>query len=117
MAAFATPEAGLSPLQAAYREESIDRACEVDKGHGRIEKRTWEVTTWLTEDLGPDWPGCQQVFLRERERRPQGEVEVVVVLEFTSLPRERAGGELLWRDSRPLGDRERAARRPGWDAP
>ncbi|MBV8611474.1 MAG: ISAs1 family transposase [Singulisphaera sp.] len=67
----------------------------MDKGHGRIEKRTLEVTTWLTAYLGPDWPGCQQVFRLERERRTQGEVEVEVVLGITSLPRERAGAREL----------------------
>ena len=89
------PRPAFPPLQAACREGSIDRACEVDKGHGRIEKRTLEVTTWLTEYLGPDWPGCQQVFRLERERRTQGEVEVEVVLGITSLPRERAGAREL----------------------
>jgi len=94
-AAFAAPEAGLSPLQAARRAESIDRACDVDKGHGRIEKRTLEVSTWLAEDLEPDWPGCRQVFRLERERRTQGKVEVEVVFGITSLPRERTGAREL----------------------
>ena len=67
----------------------------MDQGQGRIEERTLEVTTWLTGYLGPDWPGCQQVFRLERERRTQGEVEVEVVLGVTSLPRERAGAREL----------------------
>jgi hypothetical protein len=68
----------------------------VDKGHGRVEKRTLEVTTWLAEYLGPDWPGCAQVFRLERERRRGGEVEVEVVFGITSLPRERGDAtELL----------------------
>jgi predicted transposase YbfD/YdcC len=95
VAAFAAPEVGLSPIQAACRERGIDRACEVDKGHGRIENRTSEVTTWPTEYLGPDWPGCQQVFRWERERRARGEVEVEVVLGITRPPRERAGAREL----------------------
>src|SRR5512135_1634894 len=74
------------PLQTARRAARIDRACEVDKGHGRIEKRTLEVTTWLTEYLSPDWPGCQQVFRLERERRVPGKVEVDVIFGMTSLP-------------------------------
>ena len=61
-AAFAEPEAGLSPLQSARRAACLDRATTVDKGHGRIEKRTLESTTWLEEYLGDDWPGCRQVF-------------------------------------------------------
>ena len=57
-AAFAEPEAGLSPLQAARRESEVDRDCEIDKGHGRIEKRSIEVTSSMAEYLGSDWPGC-----------------------------------------------------------
>ena len=57
-AAFAEPEAGLSPLQAARREAELDRDCEIDKGHGRIEKRSIEVTSSMSESLGADWPGC-----------------------------------------------------------
>jgi hypothetical protein len=67
----------------------------VDKGHGRIEKRTLEVTTWLTEYLEPDWPGCQQVFRLERERRFGGKVETEVLFGITSRPRERAGAKDL----------------------
>jgi len=51
----------------------------VDKGHARVEKRTLEATTWLAEYLRPDWPGCEQVFRLERERRVGEEVEVEVV--------------------------------------
>ena len=67
----------------------------MDKGHGRIERRTLEVTTWLTEYLEPDWPGCQEVFRLGRERRTKGKVEVEVVFGITSLPRERAGAREL----------------------
>jgi hypothetical protein len=67
----------------------------VDKGHGRIEKRTLEATDWLTEYLRPDWPECHQVFRLERERRSAGRVEVEVVYGIASLPRERAGARAL----------------------
>jgi hypothetical protein len=73
----------------------MDRACEVDKGHGRIEKRTLEVTDWLAEYLRGDWPECHQVFRLERERRFEGKVEVEVVYGIASLPRERAGAKAL----------------------
>ena len=90
-AAFAEPEAGLSPLQSERRTACLDRATTVDKGHGRIEKRTLELTTWLEEYLGDDWPGCRQVFRLQRERRAGEKVEVEVVFGITSLSRERAG--------------------------
>ena len=63
----------------------------MDKGHGRIEKRTLELTTWLEDYLGDDWPGCRQVFRLQRERRTGEKVEVEVVFGITSLSRERAG--------------------------
>jgi predicted transposase YbfD/YdcC len=94
-AAFAEPEAGASPLQAARREAEIERACEVDKGHGRIEKRSIEVTSSLGEYLGSDWPGCAQVFRLTRVRKEGEKVETEVVLGITSLPRERAGAKEL----------------------
>lgn len=90
-AAFAAPEAGLSPLQSQRRAACLDRATTVDKGHGRIEKRTLELTTWLEDYLGDDWPGCRQVFRLQRERRTGEKVEVEVVFGITSLSRERAG--------------------------
>jgi predicted transposase YbfD/YdcC len=67
----------------------------VDKGHGRIEKRTLEATTWLAGYWGADWPGCRQVFRLRRERRTGEKVEVEEVLGITSLPRERAGAAAL----------------------
>lgn len=68
----------------------------MDKGHGRVEVRSLEVTTWLAGYLGSDWPGCRQVFRLERQRRCGGGVEVEVAFGITSLPRERAGAaELL----------------------
>ena len=58
-AAFAEPEAGLSPPPGTRRRQAeIERASEVDKGHGRVEKRSIEVTSSLGEYLGSDWPGC-----------------------------------------------------------
>lgn len=90
-----SPRPAFPPLQIARRAERIDRACEVDKGHGRIEKRTLEVTDWLAEYLQDDWPECRQVFRLERERRFRGKVEVEVVYGIVSLPRERAGAKAL----------------------
>ena len=94
-AAFAEPEAGLSPLQAARREAEVDRDCEIDKGHGRIEKRSIEVTSSMAEYLGSDWPGCAQVFRLTRERKTGEKVETEVVHGIASLPRERAGAREL----------------------
>jgi hypothetical protein len=48
---------------------------EIDKGHGRIEKRSIEVTSSMAESLGADWPGCAQVFRLTRERKTGEKVE------------------------------------------
>src|SRR6185437_81554 len=77
------------------REAEIQRACEVDKGHGRLEKRSIEITSSLAEYLGSDWPGCAQVFRLTRQRKTAVKVETEVVLGITSLPRERADAKTL----------------------
>jgi hypothetical protein len=78
------------PLQTARAEAEIDRACEVDKGHGRVEKRSIEVTSSLVGYLGSGWPGCGQVFRLTRERTIKGKTETDVVFGITSLLHERA---------------------------
>jgi hypothetical protein len=68
----------------------------VEKGHGRCEKRTLKATTWLTEYLAKDWPGCAQLYRLERERRGSNEVEREVVFGITSLrPEQARASELL----------------------
>ena len=73
----------------------MERARELDKGHGRIETRSIEVTSSLAGYLGSDWPGCQQVFRLTRVRKTGEKVETEVVLGITSLPRERGGAKTL----------------------
>ena len=116
-AAFAEPEAGLSPLQAARREAEVDRDCEIDKGHGRIEKRSIEVTSSMAEYLGSDWPGCASLppdagTQDWREGRNRGGARDRELAARTRRCEGTAGA-----DPQPLGDRERPARRAGRDAP
>jgi len=85
------PDTFGASLQIARRAACLDRATTVDKGHGRIEKRTLELTTWLEEYLNNDWPACRQVFRLQREQRTDEKVEVEVDFGITSLSRERAG--------------------------
>jgi predicted transposase YbfD/YdcC len=89
------PRPAFPPLQAARREAEIARAREDDKGHGRVETRSIEVTSSLAGYLGTDWPGCERVFRLTRVRETGEKVEAEVVLGITSLPRERAGAERL----------------------
>jgi predicted transposase YbfD/YdcC len=65
----------------------------VDKGHGRIERRTLTSTTVLNSYL--DWPGVEQVCRIERERRTSVKCETETVLYITSLPRTLAGPDDL----------------------
>lgn len=77
------------------RRESFEQFTEVDKGHGRIEKRTLTTTTWMADYLSSDWASCLQVFQIKRERRTGSKREVEVVYGITSLSRELAGAARL----------------------
>jgi hypothetical protein len=65
----------------------------VDKGHGRLEKRTLRLTTILT--LHHKWPGLAQGFEITRERTEKGKTTVEVVHGITSLKPEKAGARRL----------------------
>src|SRR5215469_17469115 len=60
-----SPRLAFPPLEITRRAARLDRVCQVDKGHGPIEKRTLETTDWLAEYLQVDWPECHQVFRLE----------------------------------------------------
>lgn len=64
------------------------------KGHGRVERRTITTTGWLNEYL-TDWPGVEQVFRLERQRKVKGQVEVEVVYGLTSLSSLAADAQRL----------------------
>jgi hypothetical protein len=66
----------------------------VDKGHGRLEKRTLRTTTILT--VQQRWPGLAQGFELVRERTVKGETTVEVAYGITSLtPGEADAARLL----------------------
>ena len=76
------------------RREERQTAATLDKGHGRIERRTLTSSTALNGYL--DWPGVGQVFRLERERTVGGRTTVEVVYGITSLTRAQAdAGQLL----------------------
>jgi predicted transposase YbfD/YdcC len=68
-------------------------ATTVNKGHGRIEKRTLRVTTILTVEQ--KWSGLKQGFEVTRERTIKGVKTVEVVYGITSLRSERANAATL----------------------
>ncbi len=68
-------------------------ATTVDKGHGRIEKRTLEATPILT--AGQKWKGLRQGLRITRERTVKGVKSVEVVYGITSLSMARANAATL----------------------
>lgn len=66
----------------------------MDKGHGRLERRTLTSTAALNAYL--DWPAVGQVFRLERVRTAGGATTTEVAYGITSLTREQAdAGRLL----------------------
>jgi hypothetical protein len=68
-------------------------ATTVEKGHGRIERRTLRTTTILT--LHQKWPGLAQGFELVRERTEKGKTTREVSYGVTSLRPERADAKRL----------------------
>lgn len=68
-------------------------ATTIDKGHGRLEKRTLRTTTAMTKQQ--DWKGLKQGFELVRERTVKGKTTVEVVHGITSLSPERADAKRL----------------------
>lgn len=82
------------PPEDASEPVAADRvAHSVDKGHGRLERRTLRVTPILT--VSQLWKGLKQGFELTRERTIRGVKTVEVVYGITSLPAERAGASTL----------------------
>ena len=65
----------------------------LEKGHGRVEKRTVRTTSILT--LHQKWPGLAQGLEITRERTVRGVTTVEVEYAMTSLKPEQADAERL----------------------
>lgn len=65
----------------------------VEKGHGRVEKRTVRTTSILT--LHQKWPGLAQGLEITRERTVKGKTTVEVEYAMTSLRPEEADAKRL----------------------
>lgn len=68
-------------------------ATTIEKGHGRIEKRTLRTTSSLTKHQ--DWAGLKQGFELVRERTVNGKKTVETVHGITSLSAERVDAKRL----------------------
>lgn len=75
--------------------EQFSCASTVNKGHGRIEKRTLRASEQLKDYL--DWPYAKQVFEMERhvERASDGKTTCEVVYGVTSMDAKQASPERL----------------------
>jgi hypothetical protein len=73
----------------------LDRASTLDKGHGRLERRTLLATTALNTYL--EWPGVAQVGQVASEVTRDGKTSREVRYFITSVPRPQAGAGLLLR--------------------
>lgn len=70
-----------------------ETASTIEKGHGRIERRTITTTTRLNDYL--TWPHVGQVFQLRRERTIGAVTSVEIVYGVTSLPPSRASAKQL----------------------
>lgn len=83
----------LPPEPVPTPEQLGRQATAVDKGHGRIEKRTVRTTPLLT--CHDRWDGIKQGFRVTRERTVRGVTTVEVSHGITSLSVERADARAL----------------------
>lgn len=107
---------GFSPATQDFRTAET-----VEKGHGRLERRTLTASSELKGYL--DWPYAEQVFKLERhfERIKDGKITQEVVYGVTSLTAQEAGpGRLLqivrthWQIENGLHYRRDATLREDW---
>jgi hypothetical protein len=75
------------------RRSERQTASTVEKGHGRIERRTLTSTVSLNGHL--DWPGVKQAIRVERERTVKGRRTTETAYYVTSLSRTQADASRL----------------------
>jgi len=81
------------PCEQRQREQSRETASTIDKGHGRIERRTITTTARLNAHL--DWPHVGQVFQVRRERTIDGQTSVETAYGVTSLTHSQVDASRL----------------------
>ena len=62
---------------------------EVDKGHGRLEIRSYEACNELSESIKEEWKGAKTALKVERQREVKGKISVETVYGITSLDLSR----------------------------
>jgi len=82
-----------APYLQRERQQDHQTASTIEKGHGRVERRTLTSSTRLNAHL--DWPHVGHVCQIRRERTVGGTTSVEVAYCVMSLPRSRASAERL----------------------
>ncbi|MCA9053845.1 MAG: ISAs1 family transposase [Planctomycetaceae bacterium] len=90
---IAAPAAAFAPFVQRRRPFEREQATTIDKGHGRIERRTLTSTTVLNNYL--DWPGIAQILQVQRTRMIGAKTERETVYYIISAPRGRASAQDL----------------------
>jgi len=75
------------------RHAERESASTIEKGHGRVERRTLTTTTAQNRYL--NWPGVQQVCRIQRERTVRGKQTTETAYFISSLSRRQASAEQL----------------------
>ena len=92
--ADAFDDQGISPRERKLAQGERQRASSINKGHGRLEKRTLTSTTALSDGY-LDWPHLGQCFKLVRQRTLKGKTTTETVYGITSLKREKADAARL----------------------
>ena len=92
--ADAFDDEGVSPRERRLAAAERQTATSVNKGHGRLERRTLVSTTALADGY-VDWPHLGQCFKLVRERTANGKTTAETVFGITSLTREQADAPRL----------------------
>lgn len=87
-------------LELFFEDTEADRRTwqsfeQVEKGHGRQERRHITTSPDLNDYLARDWGEVGQVFRLQRERTTKDKHSVEVVYGWTSLPRKRCSPQQL----------------------
>lgn len=88
-------------LELFFEDPQADRSTwqcyeQIEKGHGRMEKRSLLTTPDLNEFLFREWGEVGQVFRLQRERKTSEKSSVEVVYGLTTLGREHCSPERLF---------------------
>ena len=75
--------------------EAWQTATSVEKGHGRLEKRTVTTSVEMRDWFAREWCGIEQVFRVERSRTMKGKTSCEVVYGITSLTPTQANATQL----------------------